>query len=177
MAFLFLVGIAGLYARQVKKAGWLGLAGFILLSLSWALNLAFIFAETFIMPPLAAVAPQFVDGFLAIVSGRTSAIDFGALPALFALTGVLYMLGGLLFGIATFRAGLLPRWAAGLLAVASALTPLAALLPHQIQRFAAVPVGLAFAWLGYTLWSERLDQASEPVPGRISPQVSQTGAD
>ena len=177
MAFLFLIGITGLYARQVKKAGWLGLAGFILLSLSWALNLAFIFAETFILPPLAAVAPQFVDGLLAVVSGRTSEVGLGALPALFAIVGVLYMLGGLLFGIATFRAGLLPRWAAGLLAVAAALTPAAALLPHHLQRFAAVPVGLALAWLGFALWSEQRETASEPVPGSVSPQLSHTGAD
>ena len=59
------------------------------------------------------------------------------------------MLGGLLFGIATFRAGILPRWAAGLLAIAAALTPAAALLPHQIQRLAAIPVALALACLGY----------------------------
>ena len=38
MCLLFLVGITGLYARQVEKAGWLGLAGFVLLSLSWALH-------------------------------------------------------------------------------------------------------------------------------------------
>jgi hypothetical protein len=30
------------------------------------------------------------------------------------------MLGGVLFGIATFRAGILPRWAGGLLAIGAA---------------------------------------------------------
>jgi hypothetical protein len=70
------------------------------------------------------------------------------------------MLGGLLFGIATLRAGILPRWPAGLLAVAAALTPAAALLPHAIQRYAAIPVALALAWLGYTLWSEQATSAS-----------------
>ena len=33
MCLVFLVGITGIYARQVEKAGWLGLAGFLLLSL------------------------------------------------------------------------------------------------------------------------------------------------
>ena len=81
------------------------------------------------------------------------------------------MLGGLLFGIATLRAGILPRWPAGLLAVAATLTPAAALLPHAIQRLAAIPVALAIAWLGYALFSERRrGHASEPVPGRASPQ-------
>jgi hypothetical protein len=172
MAMLFLLGIAGLYARQVKKAGWLGLIGFLLLSLSWVLNTAFIFAETFIMPLLATTAPKFVDGFLAVASGRAIEANLGALPALFALVGVLYMLGGLLFGIATFRAGILPRWAAALLAVASALTPLAALLPHEIQRFAAIPVGLALASLGYALWSERQAKAAEHLPAGSSPRDS-----
>ena len=87
------------------------------------------------------------------------------------------MLGGLLFGIATLRAGILPRWPAGLLAVAAALTPLAALLPHEIQRLAGIPVGLALAWLGYSLWSERRGQAADPVPDRGSPQLHQTAAE
>jgi hypothetical protein len=65
----------------------------------------------------------------------------------------------------------LPRWPAGLLAVAAVLTPAAALLPHAIQRLAAIPVGLALAWLGYALWSERREQASDPVGGRVSPRV------
>jgi hypothetical protein len=40
------------------------------------------------------------------------------------------------------------------------VTPAAALLPHAIQRLAAVPMGIAVAWLGYALWSERRDKAA-----------------
>jgi len=177
MCLLFLLGIAGLYARQVEEAGWLGLAGFLLFSLSWALNLAFIFAEAFIVPLLATWAPKFVDGFFGIFNGHPTEMNLGALPALYTLTGILYMLGGLLFGIATLRAGILPRWPAGLLAVAAAVTPAAALLPHEIQRYAGIPVGVALAWLGYALWSERREHASDPVPGRASPQLRPTAAE
>jgi membrane protein implicated in regulation of membrane protease activity len=60
----------------------------------------------------------------------------------------------------------LAAMAAGLLAVAAALTPAAALLPHAIQRLVAIPVGLALAWMGYALFSER--RTSEPVRGRGS---------
>ena len=176
MSLFFLLGITGLYARQANKAGWLGLAGYLLFSLCWALLLAFVFAETFIMPPLAAAAPQFVDGFLGLAGGRASQVNLGALPAVWTVAGILYMLGGLLFGIATFRAGVLPRWAGGLLAITAALTPLAALLPHQIQRLAAMPMGFALAWLGYALWSERREQATETVPGKGSLQLRQTEA-
>jgi hypothetical protein len=169
MALLFLLGITGLYARQVKETGWLGLAGFLLFGLSWALNLAFIFAEAFIIPPLASAAPKFVEGFFGIVNGHPTLMNLGLLPAIYALVGILYLLGGLLFGIATFRAGILPRWAAGLLAATALLTPLAALFPHAIQRFAAVPVGMALAGLGYALWSERCEKVSKPLLGTGSP--------
>jgi hypothetical protein len=177
MCLLFLLGITGIYARQVKETGWLGLAGFLLFGLSWALNLAFIFAEAFIMPPLASAAPQFVEGFFGIVNGHPIEMNLGALPAIYALVGIVYLLGGLLFGIATFRAGILPRWAAGLLGVTALLTPLAALFPHAIQRFAAVPVGIALAGLGYALWVERRENVSEALPGVGGPQARQIGAE
>ncbi|MEO5952828.1 MAG: hypothetical protein ABIQ44_10215 [Chloroflexia bacterium] len=176
MCLLLLLGIVGIYARQAKEAGWLGLVGFLIFSLGWSITTAFVFAETFIMPPLASVAPKFVDSFLGVAASRVSEVDLGVVPALFALGGILYMLGGLLFGIAIIRAGILPRWAGSLLAVTAALTPLAALLPHAIQRLAAMPMGLALASLGYALWSERRATASEPVLGMVSPQLSQTAA-
>jgi hypothetical protein len=171
MCLLFLVGITGIYARQVKEAGWLGLAGFVLLIFTWWIQAAFVFAETFVAPPLATTAPRFVDALVGISYGHTGGIDLGALPTLYAFMGITYMLGGLVFGIATFRAGILPRWAAGLLAVTATLTPLAALLPHQQQRFAAVPMGIALACLGYTLWSERREPAASPAPGTVSAQL------
>ena len=164
MCLLFLVGITGLYARQVNTSGWLGLAGFLLLGLSWALQTAFIFAEAFVLPLLATSAPKFVDGLLGLARGHASEVDLGALPALYAVVGITYILGGLLFGISTLRAGILSRWPAGLLAAAAALTPAIALVPHQIGRFGAVPTAIALAWLGYGLWSERSGQLG-PQPG------------
>src|SRR5438034_939787 len=183
MCLLFLLSWTGLYARQVKEAGWLGLAGFLLLSLSWALQSAFVFATAFILPLLATTAPKFVDSLLRSAFGPVSGVNLGALPALFTLVGIGYILGGLLFGIATLRAGILPRWPAGLLAVASALPvafvlpSVAALIPPQIQHLAAMLRGIAVAWLGYALWSERREQALEPSADRGGPQVRQTGAE
>lgn len=161
MCFLFLIGIAGLYARQVEKAGWLGLAGFILFSSSWALQSGFVFAEVFILPPLATAAPQFVDSYLGIVNGSPGRMNIGAAVPAYAVVGILYLLGGLLFGIGTFRSGILSRWPAGLLAITSLVTPAAALLPHATQRLVAIPMGVAMAWLGYALWSERRENAVE----------------
>jgi hypothetical protein len=177
MCFLFLIGIMGIYARQAHKAGWLGLAGFLIFSLSWWLQTAFVFAETFILPLLVSTAPQYVDGMLGLGAGRASEVGLGALPLLYGLVGIFYMLGGLLLGIATFRAAILPRWAGALLAATALLTPLAALLPHHIQRLAAVPMGLAIAWLGYALWTELREQGSESMSGQANSQLSQAAAE
>jgi hypothetical protein len=176
MCLLLLLGITGIYARQANQAGWLGVAGVLLFSLSWALQTAFVFAEAFILPLLATTEPAFVDGLLGMVSGRGSAVNLGVLPALYAVVGIAYMLGGLLFGIATFRAGVLSRWPAALLAGTAVLTPLAALLPHHIQRLAAVPMGLALAWLGYALWAERRTQAAQSAAVKGTLQLGQSGA-
>ena len=77
------------------------------------------------------------------------------------------MLGGVVFGIATLRARVLPHRPAGLLALVALLTPVAALLPHATERLAAVPMGLAVAWLSYALWSERRQELTEPAPMEV----------
>ena len=177
MDFLGLLGIAGLYTRQVNKVGWLGLAGYLLFSLFYALALAFHFVEAFMSPLLATEAPKFVAGLLGMVTGAPSEVSLGAIPMVYGLLGVAYLLGGVLFGIATFRAGILPRWAGGLLAIGAALTLAGAVIPHPFDRIFAVPVGLALAWLGYALWSERREKALEPVLGRVGPQPLQTEAE
>jgi hypothetical protein len=74
------------------------------------------------------------------------------------LTAPLYIGGGVLFGIATYRARILPRWAGALLAVGTVLAPIASQLPNASQPKVAIPVGVALAWLGYALWSERQTQ-------------------
>ena len=155
MSLFGLLGMAGLYARQAEKSGWLGLAGYLLLSLWLALILGFTFVEVFILPIVAATAPAFVAGWLGMFTGTASTLDLGALPLVWTLTGPIYILGGLLFGIAIFRAGILPRWAGVLLAVGTVIGPVAILFPLEYQPKVAVPVGLALAWLGYALWSER----------------------
>lgn len=177
MCLLALLGITGIYVTQVEKAGWLGLAGYLLFSLFWALTMAFQFTEAFVSPVLATEAPRFVQGFLGMVNGFPSEVDLGALPMLNALTGFAgYMIGGLLFGIATLRAAILPRWAGGLLAFAAVSVLAAPLLGHPLDRVLAVPMGVALAWLGFALWSGRRENVPGALPTTASPERSHTGA-
>ena len=166
MCLFGLLGLAGLYARQVKEVGWLGLAGYLLFSLFYALVMVFSFAEAFIMPQLATEAPKFVEGFITIFNGGHSEANLGALATFGPIGAGVYILGPVLFGIATFRAGILPRWAGGLIAF-GAVSPLLAtlLLPQEFVRYTAVLMGLGLVWLGYALWSERRAQATDPDDG------------
>jgi len=173
-----MIGLTGLYARQADKAGWLGLAGYLLFGFFFAHTLPLAYTEAFVLPRLAAEAPLFVEGFLGIFNGHPVSMNLGALPVLYGLAGFAgYVLGGLLFGVATVRAGVLPRWPAVLLAASAVLPPLLSwLLPHPLDRMMVLPMGLALAWLGYALWSEQRATGAQPTPGTPSPQLGHTGA-
>ena len=164
LGFFGVFGMAGLYIRQAEKSGWLGLAGFILFSVWMILVSGFSFVEALILPRLVTESPKFVEGFLGMFTGIPSEIDFGILPTLWKIADPMYLLGPLLFGIATFRAGILPRWAGALLVAAAVLAPVGALLvPAEYQARVMLPNGLAFAWLGYALFSERREKTSESL--------------
>ena len=160
LGFFGLFGMAGLYARQVEKSGWLGLVGFILFSLWMTMVSGFSFVEAFILPQIATVSPAFVESLLGMFSSIPSTIDLGVLPTLWNISGLLIILGPLLFGIATFRARVLPRLVGGLLVVGSVLVPIGGMVPPEYQpEFIMIPFGLAVAWLGYALFSERGEKA------------------
>ena len=169
MGFFGLLGLTGIYARQVEESGWLGLVGYILMSL-WLVNLShFTFIEVFVLPPLVTQAPTVVESVLGIFTKSAGEINLGALATLYDLNGFIgYMIGGTLLGIATFRARILPRWAGVLLAIGALLVPFAAVLPPVHEAKVTIPGGLALVWLGYSLWAEKRQRAVEPVPGRAS---------
>lgn len=161
LGFFGLFGMAGLYARQVEKSGWLGLTGFLLFSVWFVLISGFSFVEAFILPHLAAESPAFVESLLGMFTGVPSTVELGILPTLWNVSGPMYILGALLFGIATFRAGVLPRSAGGLLTLAAVLVPVGGMFPHEYQaKIAMIPVGLAMAWLGLALFTERREKPS-----------------
>jgi hypothetical protein len=153
----------------VEESGWLGLIGFLLFSAWMTLVCGFSFVEAFIEPRLVTESPAFVASLMGMFTSMPSEIDLGILPTLWNISGLLIILGPLLFGIATFRARVLPRWAGGLLALVAVLVPVGAFVPAEYQpELIMIPLGLAVAWLGYALFSERRKQASESLINQIT---------
>lgn len=167
-----LFGLTGLYARQAPAAGWLGLAGYLLLSLWLVLVLPFIFFETFLLPQVAVEAPAFAEGFLRVFTDGAGESIFGVLGLLWTLSDILFLISGLTFGIATLRAGVLSRWAAGLFTAGIGLAPVFGLLPHALEPLVAVPIGAGLAWLGYALWADRRTHVAAPARAAANEQLS-----
>jgi hypothetical protein len=161
MSIFGLFGITGLYARQVEETGWMGLAGYLSLTIFYVVQMCYSFVEPLIFPLLVTESPNFVESALGMVTGTGGPMNLGAFATIFSFLPILYLLGLLLSGIAMFRARILSRWAAGLLAFSGPLAIILGLLGHPLDRIAAVPMGIALAWLGYSLLSERREQVSE----------------
>ena len=154
MAVLALIGITGMYLRQVERTGLLGLIGYLLFGANFLAITVWTFLEALVLPLLVPSVPQFVNDVIAIPGGGEVLGDTGHLKIVNLLAGVGYLAGGLLFGIAMYRGRLLARWAALLLSVGTAATVLIPVIPHFAARLTAVPVGIALAGLGYSLWQQ-----------------------
>ena len=122
-----LAGLGGLHARQASgRGGRLGAAGFL--------------------AALGGAARWSGGSVLAALAG--GALDW--LPGL-GLLGLL--LGFVLSGVATFRAGLLPQWCGLVLIVC---LPLAGVLAGALgEAGAGAALGLSWLALGYALWPRR----------------------
>jgi hypothetical protein len=131
---LLLISLPSLYARQAGAAGWLGLAGYVLLQAGITL-LILLAATPLLFPAIRSPVPEH--------------------PVVFGL-GIALTLGLLLTGIASLQAGVFPRWAGLLLLAAMAgfffNFFIAEFLPPVAGKAGAALFGvlLAFAlgWMG-----------------------------
>jgi hypothetical protein len=110
------------------------------------------FGLAYVLPPVAETDPSFVRDVLATFTGDTATGDIGVLGTLFQVQSVCFLVGGLLFGVALYRARVLARWAAALLAVGGLVTVALSVIPDAFYRLLAFPNGVAFIGLGYSLW-------------------------
>jgi len=156
---LALAGLAGMFARHRDVFGRLGRAGYGLVTVGF---LAMLVQECLIgyyLPTVAHSKPVYAQHVLngAMAHGASSGI--GAWQGLFLIAGMGYSLGGLLFGIALFRAGVLSRWASALFAYGTVSALALAALPVSFSRPFAVPTGVALIGLGVSLWRNEHRQA------------------
>ena len=175
MAALALAGITGMYARQVTKMGVLGLIGFVLFTAGYLGIACTAFVAAFVLPTLAHTAPAYTADLIAAANGGKAIGDIGLMQTVIYLTGIGYLAGGLLFGIALFRANVLARWAAALLAVGAVATIGAAIVP-QYERLFPIPLGIAMIGLGYSLWRQRSAAVASPVSTPVTSQLAAVGA-
>jgi uncharacterized membrane protein YedE/YeeE len=173
MTVLSLIGITGIYLRQVKQTGVLGLIGYVMFGVGYLAILCVQAVGVFVLPTLAASQPGYVNDVFAVVTSGTPIGDIGAVQTLIQ-GGLAYIIGGTIFGIALFRANILPRWAAVLLSVGAVATLATSQLPELTQRLFPIPVGVALIALGYSLWREQ--RTPRPVTNAVSSQLDPASA-
>jgi len=179
MAALALVGITGMYLRQVKETGVLGLIGYLLFGAGYLVIMSTSFVGAYVLPELAGSDTAYVDDVLAVATGGSATGDIGLLANAFQLQGVGYLAGGLLFGIALYRARVLSRWASALLAVSGVASLALAVMPDAFYRLLAFPNAIAMIGLGWSLWRvARLDAeiADTTTPTTDTAPVTTAGA-
>lgn len=135
---LLQIGLPAVYVRQMKRVGVLGLIGFILLFCGTAqFGIGFRFFDLVILPWF----------------GKSADINPPLNFILYSLSAVVLLLvGSILFGIATVRAGVLPKGPVVLLLIGLILNRIGGHVPH-LQDIGGILFYLSFAWFGFALLS------------------------
>ncbi len=137
--------------RQAEKAGWLGFLGVALVFFGSSIFISFLGIVSLAVPLVAAEAPGLLSRLMT--------------PPVYILPIFLvsFLLGMILLGVATMKAGVFPRWAGLMLIVGQILqlaegAPLDPVIMHVFLTIGRVLVGAGLAWMGGVLWLEPLEQ-------------------
>ena len=112
---LLVWGLIGIYTPQSRAAGTFGLWMFVFVFLATALAVGNVWAEVFVYPTIAQIAP-------AMLSGAGFETEAAYMSTGLSMSYPLFFLGLILFGAATFWARVYPRWVAVLLVVSVPVT-------------------------------------------------------
>jgi hypothetical protein len=151
-----LLGLVGWQVKQRVQVGMTGLIGFILAFIGTTLTLVGGVSAGYVLPVVAIEAPQALDPqgpFFASANAIPFFVGFAT-----------FMLGYVLLGIATIRAGILPRWGAVLVMLGAILfnlppQPLGP-FPTFVILVGAVLWGAGAVWIGFALWSSKSDMTA-----------------
>jgi hypothetical protein len=144
LGFVLLVwGLMGIYRPQSRAAGSFGLWTFVFVFLATALAAGNVWAEVFVYPTLAQVAPDMLSG--GFTTEASSYMSVGQ-----TLSYPLFFLGLILFAAATFWARVYPRWIALLLIISVPVTMFLDPTPGTFQESIGPALwGFAFAAYGF----------------------------
>jgi hypothetical protein len=135
---LMVLGLGALFARQSQRGGVLGLVGYVFLVLA---TLYFVASD--------AIA-------LGLSAGVISNEQITQVPSYALADSILpwvWVAGLIAFGISIFRVQVFPKYAGVLLILVGLLQPLTGLLAFTRPIY-AVLYFVAWAWLGWTLYSD-----------------------
>ncbi len=152
-----LVGLIGIYARQMERSGYLGLIGFCVAFIGVVLWAGVSFMLAFVMPELTRVPLDLLDSnavSIVFMPGVDIAVPLVSSAAL--LTTIFFsMVGWLLFAFATVRARVYSQWTALLLAVGG--------FTFVFPWIGWVVIGVALVWMGLSVWWDRGPASIEPA--------------
>jgi len=171
-----LLGLPGLYARQAHRAGVLGLVGFALSLFIAGISFYLLLYEAFVSPRLAGEAAAQA---LVAPGGPLAHGAFASMGLFFPLLALAFLTSAPLLGLATLRAGVLPRAAGWLLILSTVPNVLSVAVPNVpagwpiwlgLVALGTYAVALGYAWGGYALWAEReRAPAAAAQPGMPQP--------
>jgi hypothetical protein len=152
-AALALFALTGLYLWQRERAGRLGLAGYatVLLGLTGLFGVEFTTHAVY----------QYLDPSI------RDAILTGPARAYFLVVAATFLVGVVLFGIATWRAGVYPMWAVALFVLGFAPASLRGQVPDLVYV-----LGLTIGSIGTIGLSTSLLRTSTPVPTQAPAQIN-----
>jgi hypothetical protein len=145
---LAVFGLTGLYLAQRREAGVAGFAGYVGIVAGSILLVGFLWGDGFYGPLLAERAPEVLNAPGRLYSG---AILIGS-----GVAALVFLVGYVLFGVATIRAGIFSRTAAGMTTVGAVIValppPPLAPLPWLLLIAGALILALGLGYLSYQLW-------------------------
>ena len=176
MSLLAIAGLAGMYVRHRGRIGIVGRIGMALVTIGYAAMFVVQVVAGYVLPSMVDTDPAYVQDVLDTAMGGSPQGDIGAYPVLFAVAGLGYSIGGLLFGITLFRARILSRWASALFAYGTVSALALAVLPASFSRPFAVPTGAALIGLGLSLWRDQRRAETFVAPALIAVPAPLTGS-
>jgi hypothetical protein len=132
--YVLLLALTALYWMEANVVGGLGLAGYLIAFLGTMMVAGDWWYETFIGPVLRNRASAILEG------ARPGLVLFGAF-----LTSATFAVGWLIFGFASYRAGVFPQGASILIMLGGLVGAVTLIVGSQI------PLAVAVGWIGLSL--------------------------